>query len=98
MRIAEIHAYHVPITLRRPIRHALAERTHSQNLIIRCQLEDGTVGWGEGVPRQYVTGECIEDAFDLFNHSQLKEQLGDRFPDFPADKATMRNSHLGLVV
>ena len=84
MRIAEIHAYHLPITLRRPIRHALAERTHSQNLIIRCQLEDGTVGWGEGVPRQYVTGECIEDAFDLFNHSQLKEQLGDRFPDFPS--------------
>lgn len=84
MRIAEIHAYHVPITLRRPIRHALAERTHSQNLIIRCQLEDGTVGWGEGVPRQYVTGECIEDAFDLFNHSQLKEQLGDRFSDFPS--------------
>ena len=71
MRIAEIHAYHVPITLRRPIRHALAERTHRQNLIIRCQLEDGTVGWGYGVPRQYVTGECIADAFDLFNHSQL---------------------------
>lgn len=84
MRIAEIHAYHVPISLRRPIRHALAERTRSQNLIIRCQLEDGTVGWGEGVPRQYVTGESIEEAFDLFNQSQLKEQLGDRFPDFPA--------------
>lgn len=34
----------------------------SENLLIGCALEDGTVGWGEGVPRNYVTGESVSGA------------------------------------
>lgn len=42
--------------------HALAERTSSTNVLVRLALADGSVGWGEGVPREYVTGETIEGA------------------------------------
>lgn len=42
--------------------HALAERRSSTNVLVRLALADGSVGWGEGVPREYVTGETVEGA------------------------------------
>ena len=35
----------------------------SENLVVRVTLADGIVGYGEGVPRPYVTGETLESAF-----------------------------------
>ena len=36
--------------------HALAERRSSENVYVKVTLDDGHVGFGEGVPRDYVTG------------------------------------------
>src|SRR5262249_2624351 len=41
----------------------------------RCVLEDGTEGFGEGVPREYVTGETIETAMALLRESDVASQL-----------------------
>ncbi|MFN8706226.1 MAG: enolase C-terminal domain-like protein [Planctomyces sp.] len=60
MPIRRLTAFQVPIALRKPVRHASHLRTANETLIIRCELEDGSVGWGEGLPRPYVTGETIE--------------------------------------
>lgn len=40
-----------------PIKHYLAERTHSENLVVKVVTDSGVVGFGEGIARQYVTGE-----------------------------------------
>jgi muconate cycloisomerase len=37
--------------------HARAARAAADNIIVELTLPDGTIGWGEAVPRQYVTGE-----------------------------------------
>src|SRR5262249_3964731 len=50
-------------------------REHTDNVVIVCRLEDGTVGHGEGVPRDYVTGETIDSAIDLLSRSDLSAQL-----------------------
>ncbi len=42
--------------------HALAERSSSTNVFVRLALADGSVGYGEGVPREYVTGETVAGA------------------------------------
>lgn len=42
--------------------HALAERRETTNVYIKLTLDDGTTGFGEGVPREYVTGETVESA------------------------------------
>jgi muconate cycloisomerase len=76
MRIAELTAYHVRIPLRRRIRHASHTRVENETLVVRCRLDDGTQGWGEGLPRPYVTGETIDTAFDHVRHSDLPRQLG----------------------
>ena len=44
--------------------HALAARRSSTNVYVRLTLDDGTVGYGEGVPREYVTGETVDGAVD----------------------------------
>jgi muconate cycloisomerase len=81
VKIVELTAYHVRIPLRRPIRHASHRRTETDNVVVRCVLEDRTEGHGEGVPRDYVTGETIDSAFDLLRRSDLPAQL-EPCPDF----------------
>ena len=56
-----------PSRLKKAIRHASHERTTSDNLVVRVTLDDGQVGYGEGVPRSYVTGETIETAFAMLS-------------------------------
>lgn len=76
MKVVEITALHVRIPLRKPIRHASHERSSTDNVLVRCVLDDGTTGYGEGVPREYVTGETIDGALDLLRRSGLAAQLG----------------------
>lgn len=71
MRVVELTAFQVRIPLRRPVRHASHARTSTDNLVVRCVLEDRTEGYGEGVPREYVTGETIELATQLLRRSDL---------------------------
>src|SRR6516225_3641823 len=75
MRIVELTAFQVLIPLRRAVRHASHTRTETDNLLVRCVLEDGTEGFGEGVPREYVTGETIHSALDLLRRAELPAQL-----------------------
>jgi muconate cycloisomerase len=79
MRIADLTAYHVQIPLKSEIRHASHARTETASVIVGCRLGDGTIGWGEGLPRHYVTGESIEQAWDLFRTTDLRGQLAADF-------------------
>jgi muconate cycloisomerase len=79
--IVELTAYHVRIPLRKAIRHASHSRTETDNLLVRCVLENGSEGYGEGVPRDYVTGETIDSALEQLRRSDLGAQRED-CPDF----------------
>lgn len=65
MRISRFTAYHVRIPLKKTIKHASHSRTETDSIIVRCTLDDGTSGWGEGLPREYVTGETIDDVLRM---------------------------------
>jgi L-Ala-D/L-Glu epimerase len=65
------------MTLRKKIKHASQERSASDNLIVVIHLDDGHVGYGEGVPREYVTGETIESAFERLREWNLPEIAGE---------------------
>src|SRR5437870_4496802 len=75
MRVAQLTAWQVRIPLKKAVRHASHARTETDNIVIRCVLADGTAGYGEGVPREYVTGETIASALKLLRQSDLKAQL-----------------------
>ncbi|MHC4880581.1 MAG: enolase-like domain-containing protein, partial [Planctomycetota bacterium] len=78
-RVARLSAFHVRIPLKTTIRHASHARRSTDSIIVRCELADGTIGWGEGLPREYVTGETIDAAFPMLRDTPLKEQLGAEF-------------------
>ena len=81
MRVVELTAFHVRIPLRKQIRHASHTRDANDTLIVRCRLDNGIEGWGEGLPRPYVTGESIDTAFGQLDATNLKRQLGEPFDD-----------------
>jgi muconate cycloisomerase len=76
MSVRSIELFHVAVPLRKSIRHASHERVTSDNLVVRVTLEDGQTGYGEGVPRDYVTGETIETAFAMLSRIDLARQMG----------------------
>jgi L-alanine-DL-glutamate epimerase-like enolase superfamily enzyme len=96
LKVAELTAFHVRIPLRRAIRHASHTRTATDNVIVRCVLEDKTEGFGEGVPRDYVTGETIESAIGLLRRSDLVAQLASP-EDYPQAVQTIEQVQLAPV-
>jgi muconate cycloisomerase len=82
--------------LRRPVRHASFSRTDTENLILRCLLEDGTEGFGEGVPREYVTGETVDSAMALLVQGNLEHQFHTCL-DFPAAVHLAENFRLPAI-
>lgn len=75
MHVRQLTAYVVRLPLRRQFVHATAARNESENLLVRCELADGTTGWGEGVPRRYVTGETPAGCLEQLTATRLSEQL-----------------------
>jgi muconate cycloisomerase len=63
MTIRTLTLFKVEVPLKKVVRHASFERSSSENLVVRATLADGTLGYGEGVPRTYVTGETLESSF-----------------------------------
>lgn len=75
MLIDELTLFIVHLRLRKAITHASASRQDSANVMVRCRLRDGTEGWGEGVPRSYVTGETPESAAEQFAATPWADML-----------------------
>jgi muconate cycloisomerase len=74
--VRELNLLAVDLPFHTPFRHAAAARTTSESLFLRVTLDDGTQGWGECLPRRYVSGESREDAFALLRDSILPALLG----------------------
>jgi muconate cycloisomerase len=77
MKVVELTAYHVRIPLKRTIKHASHARTETDNIVVRCLLSDRSQGFGEGLPREYVTGETVDSALELIKSSDLPAQMED---------------------
>lgn len=67
MKINQIKAFAVKLPFRFSFGHSLASRNSSLNVLVRVEVEDENtgrraIGYGESVPRDYVTGETTEGA------------------------------------
>ena len=58
-RPVRLDIYRTAIPARR-FEHAAASRDVAEAVVVRLELADRTVGWGETLPRDYVTGETLE--------------------------------------
>jgi L-Ala-D/L-Glu epimerase len=58
--------YRLRMPFKVAFRHASATRNETQSLWVEARASDGTIGYGESCPREYVTGESIESAARFF--------------------------------
>lgn len=60
LHIQRLEVLSFPVPFRVVFKHASASRARAENLIVAAHSDCGLVGYGEGCPRQYVTGETTE--------------------------------------
>jgi L-Ala-D/L-Glu epimerase len=65
VRIASLVARRTVLPLKIKVEHASYVRRESENVVVECRLSDGTTGFGEGVPREYVTGETCTRSLEI---------------------------------
>ena len=82
-RIVSFQLWSVDLPFRHAFKHAAAERRQSDSLFLQCTLDDGTSGFGESLPREYVSGETRDGAFELLAQRVLPRLIGRSFGSMP---------------
>lgn len=75
MRIFRVAAFTYPVPFKVVFRHASASRDRAENLIVAAHA-GGMVGYGEGCPRDYVSGETVASGV-AFIRANARAMLGD---------------------
>ncbi len=78
MLVKKVDLWHLNCRFRYPFKHKLATHTASDNLVVRLTTDQGICGYGEGIPRDFVTGESLGASLTF-----LKEDLGPAVLRFP---------------
>jgi muconate cycloisomerase len=78
-KVLQLELMSVDLPFRRAFRHAAAARDSSESLFLKCVTDTGAVGFGESLPREYVTGETRDQAFALLERFVLPELIGMEF-------------------
>ena len=85
--ISKFEIFAVDLPFRKVFKHAAAERDSSYSLFVKCTADDAHVGYGECLPREYVTGENRHRAFKLLREKVLPRMLGMQFSSLEQVKA-----------
>jgi muconate cycloisomerase len=78
MIIKQVDVWHLKCRFQYQFKHKLATHSGSDNLVVRVTTPQGIHGYGEGIPRDFVTGETLSDSFAF-----LREHLGPALLRFP---------------
>jgi L-Ala-D/L-Glu epimerase / N-acetyl-D-glutamate racemase len=70
VRITSLVARRILLPLKVKVEHASYVRNESENVVVECRLSDGTTGFGEGVPREYVTGETCSRSLEILRSTE----------------------------
>ncbi len=82
IKVRSADIWRVRIPLRVEVKHALASRRESENVVVKLVLDDGSAGYGECVPREYVTGETADSAIAALTGVLLPTLRGHAFSDY----------------
>jgi L-Ala-D/L-Glu epimerase / N-acetyl-D-glutamate racemase len=85
--VERFELFRLDLPFRKPFKHAAAERAASSSLYLKCTTNFGAVGFGEALPREYVTGETLDGAFQLLQQKILPRLVGMEFASLEEVKA-----------
>jgi L-alanine-DL-glutamate epimerase-like enolase superfamily enzyme len=67
VKISNITIEELQIPFKQAFSHASATRNTTEAVLVKVESGNGFVGYGEGCPRSYVTGETIQTTQEFFN-------------------------------
>jgi L-alanine-DL-glutamate epimerase-like enolase superfamily enzyme len=65
MALESLQSSVLAIPFKQAFKHASAERAQTQTLWVSARGRNGAIGYGEGCPRDYVTGETLQGALNF---------------------------------
>ena len=80
MIVKKLDIWHLKLGFLSPIKHNLATHEGSDNIVLRVTTDDGITGFGEGVPRAFVTGEVLSDSLVFLRQVLAPAILAREFP------------------
>jgi L-Ala-D/L-Glu epimerase len=80
--IKRFEVFAVDLPLKKPFVYAEEERSVSGSIFVKCITDSGTVGFGESLPRQAVTGESRDYSYELLRDSILPHLIDKEFKTF----------------
>ena len=91
-----LYIYRTAIPMR-SFEHAAASRDLAESVVVRLEFSDGRAGWGQTLPRSYVTGETIDSVvrdlaeviWPLFVGRQWRQE-GKNSPEIPVSDGAGR--------
>lgn len=95
-QISAVTIYRLDIPFRSAFRHALANRTASDSVIVCIQDSAGVRGYGEGIAREYVTGETTATMAEVLATALAPRLLGHVIDD-DWSLATLRDLFRGWL-
>ena len=81
-RVSKIDILSVNIPFRMKFRHSSASRDVSESIFVRIELDSGETGFGESLPRRYVTGEDQASVMDDLKRVLPGSTMGRAFDSF----------------
>jgi L-Ala-D/L-Glu epimerase len=64
LRLRRLQLHLIDVPFKTAFKHAAHERRSSLNVAVGLESDEGLWGWGEGLPREYVTGEMAEAVYE----------------------------------
>ena len=71
--------WHLKLAFLSPIRHNLATHEGSENIVVKVSTQNAVSGYGEGIPRSFVTGERLPDSLTFLQKVLAPAILNTRF-------------------
>jgi muconate cycloisomerase len=71
LRIKKIECFKVNLHLKYKFDISHFSRSFSQSVFVKIELDSGDVGWGESLPREYVTGETQDSVVSVLKKKYI---------------------------
>ncbi len=85
MRMVKLTCFALNIPFMEAFTHSTKSRAYSDSIVVKLESEDGCTGFGEGVPRPYVTGESVETCLEALSGRFWQQLQGKEWPTWSED-------------
>jgi L-alanine-DL-glutamate epimerase-like enolase superfamily enzyme len=83
LTVKRLTVFPLALKMRRKVTHAASQRAVSEPIVVAIELMNGITGYGETLPRAYVTGETNATVIELLRGDFTKQLLAFRAQTLP---------------